>query len=771
MVKTRTLQDGFSGGEFDPSMHGAIRNGLYSRSAKRIENFIPSPQGPVSFRSGFNYHMNTRGGAEAYFIKFEYSETEQYLLELTGFNLRVHKYGSLGIPQIIYSTSGILDSISIALECVITDNAHGLANGDAIHFVGINITKLNGPTFTVSDVTANTFKIKDERTGAYISTIGETYVADFPNHRWNKILDINSPWASYDDIRRVKFAQFGNNIYIVHNSFKPRLITRVTDTNWTVNTYTPTADPFLTVNDYPAAVIVYENRLFFGGVLAQPQKIFTTVSGDLNDMTVGVGATDAMTFTLGSSKNNSILWFMANEKVLSAGTLGGMQKIFGATENEAITPTSINNRVLAETEASSLSPILVDGRIVFAEKGSRRVRALNFDEAREGYEALDLNLVSSHIGNSQFIDIDFQKENPDNLWLTRNDGVMVGCSINLRENIYGWHRHTTQGKFVSVRSMNSPNGTEKLWVCTKRSFQGSEYHTIEVEAPGVTFPNFDDFYTGEDNKESDEQLYFGEMFEAQKLSVHLDSSKIYDGLFPREFPQSGLDNNSIVLSALTGNAVTVTASGASFKAEDIGREIWGAAGIGRGIITAFTSNTVVTIKVTSDFLNLTYIQRGWYLTTNEMWGLHHLEGEEVYVLVDGEYHEPQTVVNGRINLNSQSSYAQVGLTYKGVVKTLNIEIQGINGPTTAKKKNVNKIGIKFYNSTGVKFGTDRYSMNLKYWREAWHVLNRPAPLFTGEEELKLDSSWATSLEIVVAQENPLPCTLQLIIPQVTVGAA
>lgn len=67
----------------------------------------------------------------------------------------------------------------------------------------------------------------------------------------------------------------------------------------------------------------------------------------------------------------------------------------------------------------------------------------------------------------------------------------------------------------------------------------------------------------------------------------------------------------LTLSAVTGTGITVTASASVFLAADVDREI--TAGVGRLVITAFTSGTVVTADVLDDFTSVNIPAAGWVM--------------------------------------------------------------------------------------------------------------------------------------------------------------
>jgi 6-phosphogluconolactonase (cycloisomerase 2 family) len=69
---------------------------------------------------------------------------------------------------------------------------------------------------------------------------------------------------------------------------------------------------------------------------------------------------------------------------------------------------------------------------------------------------------------------------------------------------------------------------------------------------------------------------------------------------------------TLTLSAYTGTGITITAGSATFiSSSDVGKVI--TAGVGKAVITAYTSTTVVTADVVDDFDNASYTSGNWYI--------------------------------------------------------------------------------------------------------------------------------------------------------------
>ena len=92
-------------------------------------------------------------------------------------------------------------------------------------------------------------------------------------------------------------------------------------------------------------------------------------------------------------------------------------------------------------------------------------------------------------------------------------------------------------------------------------------------------------------------------------------------------------------------------------------------------------------------------------------GVAHLEGMTVGVVADGVDLGDAVVTNGIIpDTGTQFSTLHVGLRYVGLLKSLNIEVGGVQGAAQSRQRNVEKAAIRFLGTLKAKAGTQRYSL-------------------------------------------------------------
>lgn len=156
--------------------------------------------------------------------------------------------------------------------------------------------------------------------------------------------------------------------------------------------------------------------------------------------------------------------------------------------------------------------------------------------------------------------------------------------------------------------------------------------------------------------------------------------------------------------------------------------------------------------------------------TSTLNGLAHLEGKTVSILGDGAVFPQKVVTGGAITLEQPCSKVHVGLPITADLQTLPLamQIQNDNSFSQGRFKNINKVWIRVYRSSGVFVGPDASRLV-----EAKQRSTEPpgsAPRLKSEEiPVTLTPSWADSGQIFVRQSDPLPLTVVSVTAEVAMG--
>lgn len=632
-------------------------------------------------------------------------------------------------PLLTGGTGDVITDITQANPGVVTAVAHTFSDGDIVVIEQVDgMVEVNGVPFIVANSAVNTFELTDLN-GTNVDTTG--------------------------------FTIYSANGFVSNQ------------------------------NLIPNAVAIYESRLWYAGTDADPAKLFASQapdsSGDTQytDFTTGTDPEDGLAFTINTAGPNKIFWLAGTDRLLMAGTHGSLIKITGSDDEVAITPTNIKARALERIGVTDVAPINKESFIMYVEKGGLTVKNLQFEALRDNFVSTDQNLVADHItqGNGLWSRLNadpeqtgvkqltWQNGRPNTMWAIRKDGLLLGQTFKPEEGIAGWHRHTTgasgEDKFLTVAVVPRTDNFDQLWVGTERVIDGITRRYVSFQADKPVHPRAQDFFTGKNNKDIDTAKFNLSLLESMKEYVHLDEALTFDGR------NTGINASATMTpGATTGTLITFTASAAVFTSTvvDVGREIWKRAingiGTGRARIVTITSPTeaVCNILNGADFDDTDAMAPGdWYLTTDSLSNVDHLEGRSASIVTDGGAHPNRTVTNGAVTLDYQASVIHIGLFYEGFLQPMSLEFGGETGPSNSKIKNIREFGFRFLNTLGAEYGTDIYKPEVARFATMPLAIGQPGFLFSGIKRQGISDDWEKEKIAYVRQTNSLPCIVQELI--------
>ena len=245
MAKATPIQSNFSGGEFSPNMEFRVDNQRYATGLKTCLNYIPLLQGGVTRRPGTVFVAEVKDSTKATrLIPFRFNTSQAYIIELG--NLYARFYRNDGQIEAARTITGITQ----ASPAVVTAANHEFVAGQTVVITGVaGMTQVNGVTFTVANPTTNTFQLQGINStgfGAYTSGGVATGV-----------YEIATPFAEAD-LFRVRFAQSTDTLFLAHELYAPRKLTRVDHDRWTLTTIDFLDGPYLATNT-TATTLTFSN--------------------------------------------------------------------------------------------------------------------------------------------------------------------------------------------------------------------------------------------------------------------------------------------------------------------------------------------------------------------------------------------------------------------------------------------------------------------------------------------------------------------------------
>lgn len=501
---------------------------------------------------------------------------------------------------------------------------------------------------------------------------------------------------------------------------------------------------FGSTGNYPGAVSYFEQRRCFAGTVNDPQTIWMTRSGTESAMaySLPIRDDDRIKFRVAAREANTIRHIVPLSQLLLL-TAAAEWRVT-SVNSDAITPTTISVRPQSYIGSSKVQPWIVNNSLVYCAARGGHVRELGYSWQAQGFITGDLSLRSAHLFDGNEIqDMAFAKAPNQILWFISDNGRLLGLTYIPDQQIGAWHWHDTRGTYESC-CVVSEGDEDVLYVVVKRTIDGSDVRYVE--------------------------RFQSRAIDTLEKSWFVDCGLSYDGLNTSDI--------TVTVSGGTtwgsGETLTITASDDLFAypgVTDVGDAI---VLINNGdkyrlSIIAVSSTTVATAKIDKTLpVSLRNTATDSYsIARDSLSGLDHLEGETVSILGDGAVFPQKVVTDGVVTLERACSDIIVGLPYQSDLKTLPLAIN-IDGFGQGRQKNVNKVWIRVYKSSGIFVGPDEDNL-VEAKQRSVEPYGSPPAMKTDDIQIVLTPSWAAHGQVFVRQDDPLPLTIVGATYEVAIG--
>ena len=554
----------------------------------------------------------------------------------------------------------------------------------------------------------------------FIVTAEDSYIIEFgPTIRiWNQAGEEHGTIEStiYDTAEKVQNIQIAgkdNWRVVVSRGLPPRrLVMDPSNKGFTLEEVTWIGKPFNTAALHPNSVAYHQERLHF----ATDSTVHGSKTGNYNanrDFTiVGENAKpdDAYEYTIGGRDANEIIWMDAY------GTL------IAATASAEYTLDGMAGNAIAEirpqsTYGSSRIPGRLYGdSVIFLQRHGRKIREYVYSDRTSPYMGMELTIMSPHILGAGVVQTAFSQDPIPIVWFVREDGQMVGMTRDRTIEVLGFHRHTTQGKYLSVATLPALD-RDQIWVIVERVIDGVEKQYLE------RFESFgdkdleDSFFVHSGITQRDDEVYTVDtIVSLDPFIVTLDrapsslSVGSYFRMMGREFRVGAIDDATIDVEYTDASGPYDASADPSYQDAEL-YQVW-----------------------------------------ERVTGLEHLEGEEVAILADGGIHAPKTVDAGVVVLDRWSRVTTVGLRYRALAETM----PGVLGQLSRMVK----MDARFYHSMGCQMGDTEERLREMLWlRSGKDQYIGPAQIITGDKRDIFPGLTNRVESFVIANDYPLPWTV------------
>lgn len=150
-------------------------------------------------------------------------------------------------------------------------------------------------------------------------------------------------------------------------------------------------------------------------------------------------------------------------------------------------------------------------------------------------------------------------------------------------------------------------------------------------------------------------------------------------------------------------------------------------------------------------------------------GLDHLEGQTVQLLTDGAVHPDRTVSGGAVTLQAPASKVQAGLALRSVLETTQLNI-GRRETAQGKIKRVHRMVVRLLRSLKGRSGPSESTLDEMKFRSTSVPMGSPPPSFTGDVEVAWPGDYDGKQTLVVVKDTAAPVNVVALIPKMqTVG--
>lgn len=235
-------------------------------------------------------------------------------------------------------------------------------------------------------------------------------------------------------------------------------------------------------NGYPETAAFFDDRLFFGQNTSNPFRFWGSDTSNYYTFSseIPIASDNSLQYDITSREVNAIRHFVPLSDLITL-TSGAEWKISAGSKSDAIAPDSI--KVLPQTYfgSSNIEPIVSGNTILFVQELGSKVRDLAYTFESDSYNGKDVSVLASHImEESNITDWSYQEYPGNVIWCVMSDGNLAGITYIKEHDIIAWHRHNTDGVFITTCSIpNMTLGIHDTYFGVRRTINGQQKQYIE----------------------------------------------------------------------------------------------------------------------------------------------------------------------------------------------------------------------------------------------------------------------------------------------------
>lgn len=490
----------FTGGEVTPTLSARYDLQKFGSFLQCCENFIPNLHGDIERRPGMRFIADLGGKSVLIPFQFNTEPENNYVLIfregsitvasadglLSGVSIEspyalddVYALSTAQAGDIVYlahknyvlrklTRSGTAPDYGWALEEVVLNQSIAAPAAPTVTFVRDNGDDSAPLNYTLRYVVT---AVDGDGVESVASVVGST-TGKYPTD-WVVGNHVDLTWAAVEGAEEYNVYRESAGYYGFIGVSRS---TSFQDQNFEPDTATtPKEDwnPFEDGNN-PATVAFHQQRLVLGGTKDDPASFFMSRTGDYENFRKSrpLQDDDPVEYMLASGSIDEIRW-MASFGDLLIGTSGTEYK--ATSSGAAITSSDVQSY----WGSSGLAPLIIGQSVMHCQRSGSHVRDLYYSWESDGYAGNDLSLLAPQLVESHHItQWAFQQSPGSNIWAVRDDGVRLCLTYMKEQNVYGWSRHVTQGKVLSV-AVISGSQEDVVMLVVEREMGGVKKYFLE----------------------------------------------------------------------------------------------------------------------------------------------------------------------------------------------------------------------------------------------------------------------------------------------------
>ena len=236
---TTLSQKSFSGGELTPSLYARTDTVKYQTGLRQCRNFLVMRHGGAANRPGLEFVGEVKDSAKAVrLIKFVFNNDQTYVLEFGDQYMRVIQDGAYIVEASKAFTAFRGFGGPFGEERFLC-TGHGYSVGDELYVSDIPMyeaDELNGSILVVSTVLTNSFN-PSYKDGTSLAGFSAWEGEDISSGNLSRVYKLTTTYLEAD-LAELQFVQSADVLTIVHPSYPPREVARISNTNWTITDVT-----------------------------------------------------------------------------------------------------------------------------------------------------------------------------------------------------------------------------------------------------------------------------------------------------------------------------------------------------------------------------------------------------------------------------------------------------------------------------------------------------------------------------------------------------